>query len=317
MTIQQHTIDTPYMVGPVHCYTAELHGELVLFDTGPATEECKRYLINTVDLKRLKYIFITHCHIDHYGLAYWLEQETDATLYLPYRDGLKILSHEERLQDMYGLLSGLGFSGEYLDRLHGTLSNGKVFPPFPKKFRIIEDEFPNQLGLSYMSCPGHSQSDFVFYTDDWAVTGDALLHGVFQSPLLDADLETGERFHNYQAYCSTLIKLSALQGKRILPGHRQTVPSVDSTLLFYVGKLLQKANQYSGSSEELSVADILQSLYGDNLLEPFQIYLKTSEILFVKDFLNQPEMLKRSLRETGHFDMVSDAFVKATSTGGR
>ena len=44
MHIIQHTINTPYMVGPVHCYAAELAGELVLFDTGPPTAAAQGFL---------------------------------------------------------------------------------------------------------------------------------------------------------------------------------------------------------------------------------------------------------------------------------
>lgn len=237
MAIQQHTLDTPYMVGPVHCYTTEVNDELILFDTGPPTTAAKQYIRENIDLGRLKYIFITHCHIDHYGLAHWLEQESDAQLFIPYRDGLKILSHEERLQDMYDLLQRLGFSGKFLEGLHQSLSTG-VFPTFPKKFKIIEDDLPDHLGISYLACPGHSQSDIIFYSDEWAVTGDVLLKGVFQSPLLDADQETGERFKNYEAYCSTIIKLSSLRDRLICPGHRKKVDSVDQTILFYVSKML-------------------------------------------------------------------------------
>ena len=72
--LTQHTISTPYMVGPVHCYTGTLAGELVLFDTGPPTEEGRRSLQEQIDLAKLKHILITHCHIDHYGQADWLEK---------------------------------------------------------------------------------------------------------------------------------------------------------------------------------------------------------------------------------------------------
>ncbi|MGK2905388.1 MAG: hypothetical protein ACSLFH_03465 [Desulfuromonadales bacterium] len=40
----QRTLATPYPVGPVHCYSIELAGELVLLDTGPPTAEARTYL---------------------------------------------------------------------------------------------------------------------------------------------------------------------------------------------------------------------------------------------------------------------------------
>jgi hydroxyacylglutathione hydrolase len=70
--LTQHTINTPYMVGPVHCYSGVLAGELVLFDTGPPTPDAERYLRDHIDLKKLRHVIITHGHIDHYGLAFWL-----------------------------------------------------------------------------------------------------------------------------------------------------------------------------------------------------------------------------------------------------
>jgi len=313
MTIQQHTVDTPYMVGPVHFYATEVDGDLILFDTGPSTGSARKYLQKNFDLSKLKYVFITHCHIDHYGLAHWLEEETDAQIFLPYRDGLKITAHQERLQDMYDLLSDLGFSGTYLEKLHLSLSNGKVFPLFPKKFRIVEDDIPKHLGIEFLSCPGHSQSDLVYVNKHWAITGDVLLRGVFQSPLLDVDLETGDRFHNYEAYCTTLVRLGGLRQKLICPGHRKNVESVDSTILFYITRMLDRAVQLVPFAAEKDIARVITELFGKQLTEPFHIYLKASEIVFMQDFMKKPEILKQSLEEIDLFEAVVDRYERVAS----
>ncbi|MBM9603499.1 MBL fold metallo-hydrolase [Desulfopila inferna] len=331
MVIQQHTINTPYMVGPVHCYTAERGSELILFDTGPPTAASRRYLAENIDLSRLKYIFMTHCHIDHYGLASWLEKETGARIFIPYRDGLKMVAHEERLHDMYVVLQNLGFSGDYLDELHRSLADGRIFPDFPKKFSIVEDEMPRHLDIFFQGCPGHSQSDIVYYTEDgtedsaednadhaenWAVTGDVLLRGVFQSPLLDADLETGERFKNYEAYCATLLKLAKLRGKQICPGHRNNIDSVDDSLLFYVSKMLGRVRQLGEYGRHANVAEVIERLFADSVKEPFHVYLKASEIIFMQDFLHHPELLKKSLVEINLFHQVEPLYTTAVSGQG-
>lgn len=313
MVIRQHTINTPYMVGPVHCYTVERGDELILFDTGPPTAASRKYLKENLELNRLKYVFMTHCHIDHYGLARWLEQETGARLFIPYRDGLKMVAHEERLHDMYVVLESLGFSGHYLDELHRSLADGRIFPEFPEKFSIVEDEMPNHLDISYQCCPGHSQSDIVYYTEDWAVTGDVLLRGVFQSPLLDADLETGERFKNYEAYCATLLKLARLRGKLICPGHRNDIDSVDETILFYISKMLGRVRQLGEYGRHADVAEVIERLFADSVHEPFHVYLKASEIVFMQDFLHYPELLKKSLVKINLFQQVEPLYTAALS----
>ena len=171
---------------------------------------------------------------------------------------------------------------------------------------------PSHLGIHFQNCPGHSQSDIVYYTDDWAVTGDVLLRGVFQSPLLDVDLETGERFRNYDAYCTTLKKVATLREKKICPSHRDRVDSVDEVLVFYVSKMLDRVAMLDQSVRKQNVAGILEALFGSKLKEPLHIYLKASEIVFMQDFLENPEQLKDSLQTIGLFDELAENYIRAT-----
>lgn len=312
MSITQHTINTPYMVGPVHCYTAERAGELVLFDTGPPTKEGRQYLREHVDLANLKHVIVTHCHLDHYGLAAWLEEETDAAIYLPYRDCLKAEHQDERLERMYDLLAEKGFHPTYLSELKESLYRNVIFPPFPKNYLIAEKAIPDHLGVEMLSCPGHSQSDLVYVVDGFAITGDTLLRGIFQSPLLDVDLETGGRFNNYEAYCASLLNLAGLRDKKILPGHRHTIDSVDVIFLFYISKMLQRVEQLRPFKGEGNIAEIIRKLFGKTMQDAFHIYLKASEIIFMQDFLQDPRRLRDSLETIGLFEDVAEQFYRAT-----
>jgi 2,4-dienoyl-CoA reductase (NADPH2) len=310
--LRQHTIDTPYLVGPVHCYTLMRDGELFLFDTGPPTREAKTYLQENLDLKKLKHIFITHCHVDHYGLAYWLEQKTDATVYLPYRDSLKMKYHASRIEMMYALLVGAGFAKSYLEDLRKVFESGALFPPFPENYKIAENDIPNKFDIQVINCPGHSQSDVVYVVDDLAVTGDTLLRGIFQSPLLDVDLETGKRFNNYNAYCRSIVKLAALNRCTVLPGHRRTIDSIEESIHFYISKLLLRVEQILPFRDERNIAKIIETVLNKSMTDVFHIYLKASEILFMQDFLAHPEKLGDALRVIGLFDKVADQFNRIT-----
>jgi hydroxyacylglutathione hydrolase len=311
MTILQHTIETPYMVGPVHCYTMKAKGELVLFDTGPPTDHARTYLRDNIDLNSLRHVIITHCHIDHYGLASWLEEETEATVYLPYRDALKINRYDTRMEEMNLFLLGVGFGRDYLAELRRIFESGLIFPPPPKRFRIIEDDLPARLEIDFLSCPGHSQSDMVLTSGDWAVSGDVLLRGIFQSPLLDIDLQTGERFRNYDVYCDTLVKLATLRQRRIMPGHRQRIEGVDATILFYITKMLERVVQLHPYADDENIARIIEGLFDKNMNETFLIYLKASEIVFMKDFLGNPDRLRAALVAIGLFEAVAPQFQDA------
>jgi 2,4-dienoyl-CoA reductase (NADPH2) len=240
-----------------------------------------------------------------------LQENSEAALYLPYRDGLKILENDRRIQEMYLLLSDLGFDEAYLKGLRQIFDSGVLFPPFPKHFLVAEKDIPERLGIQVLSCPGHSQSDLVYVGEDWAVTGDTLLRGIFQSPLLDVDLELGGRFKNYEAYCSTIVKLAGLKGKMVLPSHRQTVKNINATLLFYISKLLIRAEQLYPHRNEEDLMLLIDTLLNGRMQDVFHIYLKASEIIFMKDFLDQPELLRRALEEIDLFDDVSGLFNSA------
>ncbi len=312
MSIVQHTIDTPYPVGEVHCYSLERDGELILFDTGPPTANAKELLQQRLDLQRLRHVVCTHCHIDHYGLAAWLEREYGATVYVPYRDALKMARHEERLAGIARLLSEHGFPREFIENYRLIMKDGMVFPEFPAAARIIEEsDLPAQVGFEVVPCPGHSQSDLVYVGDDWAVTGDVLLEGIFQSPLLDIDLETGERFNNYRAYCASLERMESLRGRRICPGHRRTVANVENVILFYVGKLLERTERIRGHLlGGGNLADIVLGLFADQAEHPFHLYLKASEVVFMQDFLREPERLRQALQRLGLFEPVAEPFAR-------
>jgi hydroxyacylglutathione hydrolase len=307
----QHTINTPYMIGSVHCYTGIFDGELVLFDTGPPTLDGQKYLQDHINLRGLKHVIVTHCHIDHYGQAHWLEQNSDAMIYLPYRDCLKINDHDRRLTEIYQLLSDLGFDEKYLEGLRQIFDSRTLTPPLPQKFLAAEQDLPKRLGIKVLPCPGHSQSDLVYVGEEWVVTGDTLLRGVFQSPLLDVDLVHGGRFKNYNVYCSTIVKLAGLQDKMVLPGHRQTVKSINSTLHFYISKLLQRVEQLHLFKDEENLIVLIEKLLKGRMRETIHLYLKASEIIFMKDFLQQPELLRQSLEEIDLFDDVAELYDSA------
>lgn len=306
------TILTPYAVGEVHFYSTRLDGAAVLFDTGPATPEGVTALREAVDLERLKYLLITHCHVDHYGLAHYIQENSRAEIYIPRKDAVKFTRHAERMAGMANLLRRYGFGEAFSRELREAFDRNKLLSRQPERYRIVEEsEELRAIGIDWLACPGHSQSDLVYLVGDCAVTGDILLRNIFQSPLLDVDLETfSGRFRNYDAYCSSLLKLVRLRGLRIMPGHREPVGGVDEAILFYVTTLLQRSAKLL-PFRGVVVKEIVERLFRGRLTDPFHIYLKVSEIVFMLDFLENPTLLKSSLERIGLFDQVAEVYAAA------
>jgi 2,4-dienoyl-CoA reductase (NADPH2) len=213
------------------------------------------------------------------------------------------------MERMGGLLGKYGFGNDFVVQLRESFERNKVFPAHPERFRIVEESGElADLGISYLACPGHSQSDLVYLLGDCAVTGDILLRNIFQAPLLDIDLETFQgRFRNYDTYCKTLLKLVQLRGYRIMPGHRQFVVSVDDAILYYVTTLLERAVLVQ-PLRHLLLTEIIERLFKGRLTDPFLVYLKISEIVFMLDFIENPALLKASLEQIGLFDNVCELY---------
>ncbi len=309
MIPKQHTINTPYLVGPVHCYSLEIDGELVLFDTGPPTDEARNYLHDNLDLGRLKHVLITHCHVDHYGQARWLEQHSDATIYVPAHDHIRMRHHKEHLEGVYELMLAAGFDVNFVKIFMDCLTTpGNVYPDFPEHYKIIETELPAHLGIKILPCPGHSQGDLAICGESWAVTGDVMLRQIFQSPLLDIDLQNNRRFNNYHAYCASLANLAKLRDKTILPGHRESIDSVDDSLLFYLSKMLDRAMRLKEFPKNASPCSIVSRMFGINQDYPFASYSKASEIIFLRDFLDDPDRLYEATTTIGLFPAIAGKF---------
>ncbi len=296
MKYLRHTLNTPYPVGPVHLYVFEVEDYIVMFDTGPFTIEALNYVKEKVDLNKLRYVFITHCHADHYGLENYLARNTKATIFLPYMDHLKFTNIDKRIAVSRRLLERYGFSKDFIKKMEIMLYNFIHSIPLPTNYKILE-ESSWYAPVEYILCPGHSKSDAVYLIGDYAVTGDVLLNNIYQTPLFDVDYDKMDRFNNYEAYCETIKKMPILKKYTILPGHREHT-SIEDIVTFYVTKTIERASKIK-QYKELSVYQILKTILPHVLEDPFTTYIKISEILFFLDFLNNPNLLISSLKEAG------------------
>jgi 2,4-dienoyl-CoA reductase (NADPH2) len=77
--------------------------------------------------------------------------------------------------------------------------------------------------------------------------------------------------------------------------------------------MLGRAEQLYPYRAEENLMHLIDTLLEGRMKEIFSIYLKASEIIFMKDFLNQPELLRRALEEIGLFDEVAGLFHAAVS----
>jgi len=303
INITVHKIDTPYLVGPVDIFELWSQGKHILIDTGPPTQTATDYLNKHIDLSTLDYLLVTHCHPDHYGLAQYILDHSPAKLILAHVDGLLAELFPQRIEFLTQTFSSLGIPEDFLGPFKQLLPKFQGDIPFPRHYQRLEDseQLLSDLGIHWMACPGHSQSDIIFTFEGQAVTGDVLLRNIFSAPLLDMDLTRGEgRFSNYNAYCESLRKLHGLRNTQVRPSHNDWILGVDEQILFYCHKIIQRSQKIEPLfGERGTIYEILERLFPDLIKTPFKFYVKTGELYFLLDYLNEPERLHQSLEHLG------------------
>ena len=316
LQIQQHTVDTSYAVGKTHLYTATVNGAQVLFDTGPPTEEGKDFLRANVDLQNLGYLFITHWHPDHCGLADFLATETDARIFF---SRAEVKRFDIPLAETNGIFTQLGFPQSEAKKVSELAEKSRIVTPLPKRYELLEESaqfLEDELGISFFSGLWHSQSDVIYRFGNYAVIGDVAINGVFSAPLLDVDLnfDDGRRFCNYTAFCETISKLMAINELTLLSAHRRQLESVSAWLEFFLRKIIERAEVIAphlraGKSIYATVQDIFA---GQITNKRFLTYLKTSEVVFISDFLRNPEPLIEALSRNQLCSQLAAELAKIT-----
>lgn len=186
-----HTIIVPsiFPTGDTRCYLGEGDDGWTVVDTGVSTAEAKE--IWDLELKRIgitykqiKKIFLTHNHPDHNGLSGWVQQKTDAEVYMSKADIVSLdkysLPQEQHLkalrQDMepYGipleLISSFVKDIEIIKQFFIPYAELKALEP-GQTFRMGDDRY------GFLPTPGHSDGHVMYMGIEHRriLSGDSLL----------------------------------------------------------------------------------------------------------------------------------------------
>lgn len=312
--VKQITIGMPYHIDSVHLYLFDIGGDLVLFDTGPPTEEAQRGLRENIKLDQLRYVFVTHGHIDHYGLAAFLQRESGAKVILSRTATMQLRDKVHYLSDLTCILRELGFPEASAKLLIARFKGVSKMADLAENILMAEEAqtLMDKLGVAYVECPWHSQGDLVYLLDNYAITGDVALRGVFPVPMLDVDFTLPDRvrYDNYRAFCLSIARLKRMEGKVFLPSHKDHLKDLNGWIRFVVGKLLGRAKQVAPLREmRKSVYQAVSTLFGPPEEDPFRAYLKTSEVAFLYDFLQHPECLAEVLKQQQLYTEMETHFI--------
>ena len=205
-----------------------------------------------LQISDVKYVAVTHAHIDHCGLALrWqaegvpvVASELEAQSFLHGRNIIGyqtqyVFDHMRRVGVPEERISGFIEAREQMRRAYrsGDNTGGGVrrerWPGLIRgtPFRADEelsDGAEIRLGdrrVVLVSAPGHTPGNCVFFEPDTGAlfSGDQVIPGLNSNPgwHFDISVEPPERFRSLPAFAESLDRIEALEIEYLYPGHRE------------------------------------------------------------------------------------------------
>ena len=207
----------------VNCYLIKAPNVNLIVDTGMNHKECLDSMLYALDqlsvnLKETNF-FITHFHVDHFGLITKLATDT-SKVYMNHDDAI-FLSSPNHWDEAMVFAKQNGFPEEFIQQAILEHPGYKYSPShYPEFCNLVEGE-KLKIGDYEFTCiatPGHSKGSMCLYEQNkkFFVSGDHLLDDVTPNISIWKDTEENP----LEDYLQSLQKVFELDIDLVLPGHR-------------------------------------------------------------------------------------------------
>ncbi len=306
-------IPTPFPVAPTNVYLLE-GDPLTMVDTGPLTDEALQALGRGVrdlgySLTDIEQLIITHAHIDHFGLAREVVEQSGATVLSFHFNKLPLEDFytwwEDRIAYAWKLFTKEGIPEDALERIKPIQDFELYATPVPEVTPLDDNDMVQMGGTTWRAIhtPGHALGHLCFYHErsQLLVSGDHLLRDITSNPLIETPRPgMTERPRSLVDYIRSLRRIRELEVRKVLPGHGEPVYDhrflVDDILAHHQhrgGLILQLLKQGDKTVYELGLG-----LFGEQL-PGVHFFLVMSEIIGHLDVLKLEGKAERR-KGSGH-----------------
>ncbi|WP_068549730.1 MBL fold metallo-hydrolase [Thermosulfidibacter takaii] len=307
--IKRFPIPTPYPIGDVYCYLIK-DDPITLIDVGVDTPEARqaweRYLKEeNLQFSDIKRIVLTHGHSDHYGLAVWMCEKSNAKLFVHPLDWPKVMDRKGFYERLLPYMEEYGIPQSYFETFIKILLWEKNFckdipedllNPLSEKDTLEFEHF----SLEVIHVPGHSLGHIVLFKDGWALSGDFIFQKFTPIPVIEVDKE-GNRIKTMLLYMESLEKMKKKGLRTYWPSHREFEGDYQQALDALKERMKRKEElilECIKNQGKCTAFDVLKCLYPDH--KPSEVYVLSSEVLGRLDFLEHKGLVKCQ-KESGHY----------------
>jgi glyoxylase-like metal-dependent hydrolase (beta-lactamase superfamily II) len=280
--------------GPVNAYAIEDgRGGVLLFDTGIGTPEGVAALNAgaagaKVDLRRCTQVVVSHGHVDHFGNAQLLSEQSGAPVRIHPGDMEKVVGEdvwEARAPTYTAFLRRQGVPEDQLPRLvaigrHTGKYSRRVDPARVRPLTEGEQLRAGKARLDVLHLPGHTPGLVCLWDAQHRLlfADDHLLARISPNPFLELLDERTTRRALVQ-YLHSIARIRALDVEWVLPGHGAPFQghraAIDSLLRFYLRRQEKLLEVLAGGPR--TPVELSHALFGPQ--EGARLYLTLSEVV--------------------------------------
>lgn len=302
LPIHPISMPTPWApVGPIHTYLIR-QDPITLIDTGldvPGAREILQSGLGELglSLRDIRRVLLTHAHLDHYGLAAWVQGESGAEVWLHPDEVGKLETPDWWLAGRAAILAEAGASEEVQEVMNRFWELGRRLALPLADWRPLTgaQRFLFEDGaLDVVHLPGHALGHCGFWDEQGRVLlgGDHLLDGVTPNPILEplppghpaAAPHSPARALTLGLFLESLERAAALPAQRVLPGHGQVIVDHRAVERGYRQRHEAKLESLRARlGDGLSAYQLTQLVYPRT--QEFNIFLALSEVLAHLDLL--------------------------------
>ena len=307
LDIHKIPVKTPYEVGPVNCYLIK-NKPYTLIDPGHNSDAAKNSLIAglrglNVEIDDVEQVILTHSHLDHSGLALWVQRLSGAQIYMHHLEMRKLTPGYDFYLERLSFLQEAGLPS---DMLYNILHD---FDPVEHDELFYEEAaFLNEGDVLTFSdgdmtvkhLPGHSDGHICFFEEDSRrlLAGDFMLKEITPNPNMEPDVnDFTQRQPVLRQYLEALRAAEELHPRIILPGHGDIIEDAMDALkrgrVHHQKRLRLVYNTLKGNN--MSVYQLMRVFYPD--IKGFEVYLGISEVFAHVDYLvSQGKLFKQAAK---------------------
>lgn len=298
-------VPTPFEIGAVNAYLLD---ENVLIDPGPDNETAREALVGGlasegVGLGEVESVVITHPHLDHFGMASYVVEESGASVFVHDDAEEAVVDHEAHYEEERDFFSGfLVDHGMPESTAEAVLELPSAFldlaPPVPREevVAVSDGDVFTDASLEALETPGHSFGSVSPVRDDVVFTGDHLLADTTPNPNLQKPTG-GERGRSVVEYLGSLERVAEAGADRGFPGHGSSIEDVR-------GRAEEIASHHESRADEFeSLLEERMTAY-DLMCEKWPELPATEQFFGMSEALGHLELLEERGRVVRHEDGV-------------